>query len=134
MMLLSAFFFLSAFAHLKSPDESLSIEVQIPKTEFESSVGLSKCKKLSKRKGMLFFESQEGYPLFTMEKTSIPLLFLFFDKNFELVEIQQGSPFQKELISPSSPCQYVIEAHPSLIEDYPKLLSSCTLQLENLQE
>ncbi len=115
-MFLVFLFTLSAHLNLKTPEQDLSLQVKIPQSKKEAIIGLSKNKSLKKEEGMLFIHADEDIHLFTMEETSLPLLFLFFDRNFNLVDIQKGEPFQKELIIPSKPCQYVLEAHSTLLQ------------------
>ncbi len=75
------------------------LNVEIAKTETEQQRGLMFRNKLDEESGMLFVYSREQRLSFWMKNTFIPLSIGFFDKNQELVDIQDMTPVTSEMQS-----------------------------------
>lgn len=116
---------------LSTPSDKIPLNVEVPENQEERQIGLSRTQKISKDEGMLFIMPSEDMHLFTMRETSIPLLFLFFDENKNLVDVQLKKPHDPFLVSPKRPAKYVLEAHPDLLKDYNFTDNHTTISFKN---
>ena len=85
----------------------------IADTNTKRSIGLSRVKKLPRNCGMLFVYDKIVDNSFTMKNTSVPLLIIFLDANFNIVDLFKCSPFSSKSIKPESKYKYVIEVSPN---------------------
>jgi len=88
--------------------------LEIAKTIFEKSRGLSKRAELCSTCGMIFiYQNQATYP-FWMKDTLIPLDIIWLDKNGKVVDIKTGKPNDLTPLANSAPAQYIIELNPNV--------------------
>lgn len=73
------------------------LNVEIAKTPEEQEHGLMFRKKISDEQGMLFIYQEERELSFWMKNTFIPLSIGFFNKNRELIDVQEMSPVMSEM-------------------------------------
>ena len=78
-------------------------------TDVKRSIGLSRVKKLPKNCGMLFVYNELVDHSFTMKNTSIPLLIIFLDSNFNIIQSFKCAPYTSKSINPNVKYRYVIE-------------------------
>ncbi len=86
-----------------------SYTLWVADTPKKKSLGLSGIKSLPKKHGMIFVYDNDVQNSFTMKNTFIPLIIIFLDKNFEILETFKCKPQQKRSIIPSVKYRYVIE-------------------------
>jgi uncharacterized protein len=118
-----AFFALTCLAGTDRPNfkketiqlGSRIIVVEIAKTPDEMAYGLMFRKNLNRDQGMLFVYSDEQPRSFWMKNTFVPLSIGFFNKNRELIDIQEMSPVKSEIqqfiptYQSKLPAQYALE-------------------------
>ena len=81
----------------------------IADTQLKKEKGLSGIKTLNRKEGMLFVYNDEDYRTFTMKNTFIPLLIIFCNQNFEVLQIERGIPQSNRKITSKDKVKYVIE-------------------------
>jgi len=97
------------YRKVKLPIKGKKYTLVVADTFEKKKIGLSRVNKLPSRCGMLFVYKTPVNHAFTMEKTSIPLIIIFLDKNMEILEVFKCRPFQKKKVRPKSDYSYVIE-------------------------
>ncbi|MCB0351371.1 MAG: DUF192 domain-containing protein [Bdellovibrionales bacterium] len=73
------------------------LNIEIAKTSEQQQQGLMFRKKLDKDSGMIFIYNSEQRLSFWMKNTFIPLSIGFFNKNQELIDIQDMAPVTSEM-------------------------------------
>ncbi len=88
--------------------------LEIAKTIFEKSRGLSKRAELCPTCGMIFIYQNEGTYPFWMKDTLIPLDIIWLDKTGKVIDIKTGKPNDLTPLTNSAPAQYIIELNPNV--------------------
>jgi len=88
--------------------------LEIAKTIFEKSKGLSKRSELCSNCGMIFIYQNEAIYPFWMKDTLIPLDIIWLDKNGKVVDIKTGKPNDLTPLPNQTPAQYIIELNPNV--------------------
>jgi len=89
---------------------------EIAATQKGRENGLMFRKKLDKNSGMLFIYKYEEYVSFYMKNTYIPLSIAFINKDFEIINIENGEPLDESSIDSMSPAMYVLEVNRGFFE------------------
>ena len=89
---------------------------EVAATEKSREVGLMFRKKLDKDSGMLFIYKYERLMAFYMKNTYIPLSIAFINKNFEIINIENGEPLDESNIESIGPAMYVLEVNRGFFE------------------
>lgn len=76
---------------------SVILRVEFARTEKEQARGLMHRRSLDEKSGMLFIYKDEALRSFWMKNTFVPLSIGFFNKNRELVDIQEMQPVTSEM-------------------------------------
>lgn len=88
--------------------------LEIAKTIFEKSKGLSNRSNLCQNCGMIFiYQNEDIYP-FWMKDTLIPLDIIWLDKNGQVVDIKTGKPNDLTSLTNQTQAQYIIELNPNI--------------------
>jgi uncharacterized membrane protein (UPF0127 family) len=95
---------------------TVRFKAEVAKTANERSKGMMFREDFGPAQAMLFIFPREEIQVFWMKNTRFPLSIGFFNRNFELVDIQEMLPPQSEIqvsfpkYTSSSPAQFVVEA------------------------
>ena len=81
----------------------------VANTPKKRRLGLSRIKSIPKYSGMIFVYNNDQPRTFTMKDTYIPLQIIFLDKNYNVVHQEKGMPRQRNSISCSEDCRFVVE-------------------------
>lgn len=109
---------LSIFKNPTAKINNQTFKLEVAKTEEEKQIGLSKHKKLSEDKGMIFIFDKPSYYSFWMKDMKFPIDILYIngDRIVTIYESQQvGSPI---VVSPSEPSDKVLEIKAGLAKKY----------------
>lgn len=87
------------------------IQVEIADTPATRTRGLMYRTSLPPNRGMLFDFKQPTYSGFWMKNTNIPLDIGFFDKNHQLLEIHQLTPYSLKSVKPAKPYYTALEVN-----------------------
>jgi len=79
-------------------------------------IGLMFRKKLNKNSGMFFIYKYEEYLSFYMKNTYIPLSIAFINKDFEIINIENGEPLDESSIESIALAMYVLEVNRGFFE------------------
>lgn len=88
--------------------------LEMAKTIFEKSRGLSKRSSLCPTCGMIFIYQNEAIYPFWMKDTLIPLDIIWLDKNGQVVDIKTAKPNDLTPLTNQTPAQYIIELNPNV--------------------
>ncbi|MCH9633069.1 MAG: hypothetical protein S4CHLAM6_14200 [Chlamydiae bacterium] len=116
-MLLACLLALTTF-FIETPTEKIKLNTSIAKTCLEREKGLQGVAELKEHNAMLFIFNEQGYYPFWMDKTKMPLAFLFLNSKYVIVDIKYGVPYSKKIIRGKHPYQYVLEVNPKLVLKY----------------
>lgn len=89
---------------------SKTYNVKVAQTEDERETGLQNVKELPENSGMLFvFEEPQEVSMW-MDETLIPLDIVFIDEEMNVINIHQGVPNSKDMMTENNVC-YVLEVN-----------------------
>lgn len=102
------------FSKRKIKIDKLTIEVEVAETEVQHQHGLMFRKELAPDHGMIFIFKNEETRNFWMKNTFVDLSIGFFNKNKELIDIQEMQSVKTLVEQPKTyqskgPAQYVLE-------------------------
>jgi uncharacterized membrane protein (UPF0127 family) len=100
-------------AHVSFPDaDGTSVEVELARTEVETTRGLMYRTKMPDDHGMLFWMRERDEHAFWMKNTCIPLDMLFIDEDGTIVGIVENVPtLNLESRTVGCPSLYVLETN-----------------------
>lgn len=88
-----------------------SLNVEIAATDKERQKGLMYRDKLDENEGMVFVFEKKKILDFWMKNTSIPLSIAFLDKNGNVVDIFNMTPYSLEPVTSTKRCNYAVEVN-----------------------
>ena len=92
--------------------ETVTVRVELARTPAQREQGLMYRKELAPDAGMLFTFPEEGYPVFWMKNTLIPLDMIFINAAREVVGIvARAKPESLERLAVDRPAKYVLEVN-----------------------
>ena len=118
---------------IKTPEKSITFNVEIAKTPAEQAYGLMDRKTLAKNAGMLFVYENASELSFWMKNTLIPLDIIFIDASKKIVGIQTMTPCHEiacPIYNSKKPAQYALEINAGLSKQY-RLSAGNAIALSN---
>ncbi|HIJ99021.1 TPA: DUF192 domain-containing protein [archaeon] len=108
---------------VNSEGKEIKIFAEIADNETELATGLSGRGKIPENRGMFFIFPEEGTLSFWMKDMKFPLDMIFFDSQFNIVDINENAQPCRTVIGcpiyPSKkPAKYVLEINAGLIRKY----------------
>ncbi len=107
-------------AFITLSDTVIKIDIEMAKTEYETTTGLMYRNNMKEDRGMLFFMGKERILSFWNKNTRIALDYIYIGKDKKVVSIAKNiKPFQTENIPPSkAPAMYVLELNAGLSDKW----------------
>lgn len=92
-----------------SQKEHLSFTAGIAESSEKHQKGLMNCVSLKKGTGLFFIFEDDVPRYFWMKNTSIELAVIYIDRNFNIVSIRRGIPYNESTLPSIYPARYVLE-------------------------
>ncbi len=103
----------------KTDSTTVTIDIEIANTEFETQTGLMYRDVMAKNQGMLFIFDDETERFFYMKNTKIPLDIIYINANKTIVSFQKNAKPMDETSLPSNlPAKYVLEVNAGLVDTW----------------
>lgn len=102
---------------IKKDSTTVTLDIEIANTEFETQTGLMYRDVMAKNQGMLFIFNDETERYFYMKNTKIPLDIIYINANKTIVSFQKNAKPMDETSLPSNlPAKYVLEVNAGLVD------------------
>ncbi|SFZ93282.1 hypothetical protein SAMN05428642_10344 [Flaviramulus basaltis] len=103
----------------KKDSATVSLDIEIADTEYETQTGLMYRSSMQTNQGMLFIFEDVAPRSFYMKNTQIPLDLIFIDENNKIVSFQKNAkPFDESSLPSNDPAKYVLEINASLVDKW----------------
>ena len=93
-------------------------EIELAVSDYQKETGLMHRKEMKDNQGMLFvYEEEVPRPSFYMKNTFIALDLIYFNKSFEVIDINMDTtPLSESTIPSAVPSQYVLEVNSGIVK------------------
>lgn len=103
----------------KTDSSTVTLDIEIANTEFETQTGLMYRDVMANNQGMLFIFNDETERFFYMKNTKIPLDIIYINANKTIVSFQKNAKPMDETSLPSNlPAKYVLEVNAGLVDTW----------------